>query len=161
MTSNPLRTTTSPLKTFITLILLSLPVAGGAFGQVRTPAVVNAGGTTVQGDAGQHSFSIGEIGIITIGSNEGQVTQGFLQPEAPAAGEGFDYYPNPVVTDLYLVNARFVKSIRVFDLSGREVLRTPYTGKPISLEALSGATYLINTYTADGKPFVKFNIIKQ
>jgi hypothetical protein len=149
------------LKHFITFMLLMLPVAGGAFGQVRTPAVVNAGGTTVQGDAGQHSFSIGEIGIITIGSNEGQVTQGFLQPEPPVVGEGFDYYPNPVVTDLYLVNAGFVKSVRVFDMSGREVLRTGYTGKPISLEALSGATYLVNTYTADGKPFVKFTIIKQ
>jgi hypothetical protein len=149
------------LKTFILCILLSLPVAGGAFGQVQTPAVVNAGGTTVQGDAGQHTFSIGELGIITIGSNEGQVTQGFLQPETPAAGDGFDYYPNPVVTDLYLVNAGFVKSVRVFDMSGREVMRTPYTGKPISLAALSGAAYLINTYTADGKPFIKFTIIKQ
>lgn len=150
-----------PLKTFILLIFLSLPLAGRASGQVRTPAVVNAGGTTVEGDAGQHTFSIGEIGIITIGSNEGQVTQGFLQPEAPAAGEGFDYYPNPVVTDLYLVNAGLVKSVRVFDMAGREVLRTGYTGKPISLEALSGATYLVNTYTADGKPFLKFTIIKQ
>ncbi len=149
------------MKTLITCILLSLPVVRGAFGQVRTPAVVNAGGTTVQGDAGQHTFSVGEIGIITISSNEGQVTQGYLQPEAPAAGESFDYYPNPVVTDLYLVNAGFVKSVRVFDMSGREVMRTAYTGKPISLAALSGATYLINTYTADGKPFIKFTIIKQ
>ncbi len=125
--------------------------------------VVNAGGGTATGSSGSsHSFSIGEIVITTISGGDRHATQGFLQPEFPKGPDGFDYYPNPVVGDLFLVNAGKVKSVRVYDLSGREVFRTGYTsGKAIPLELLSGASYLVNTYDAAGKILHKFTIIKQ
>lgn len=128
----------------------------------RGQQVVNAGGGTITGSSGSHSFSIGEIVITTVSDGDRHLTQGFLQPELPKGPDRFDYYPNPVADDLFLVNAEKVQSVRVYDLSGREVLRANYmNGKPIPLQLLSGASYLINTYDAAGKILHKFTIIKQ
>jgi hypothetical protein len=100
--------------------------------------------------------------ITTISGGDRHLTQGFLQPELPKGPDRFDYYPNPVVDDLFLFSAEDVQSVQVYDLSGREVFRANYTsGKPISLKLLSGASYLINTYDKAGKTLHKFTIIKQ
>lgn len=141
-------------------IALLSPAAG--FSQ-SGPAVVNAAGTTLTSTSGySHSFSIGEIAITTISSpnNQNYITQGYLQPET---GERpvFDFYPNPVVDNLFLVNASKIKQIRVYDLTGREVLTLKYTGEALPLQLLSGATYLVDAFDEKGKSVQKFTIIKQ
>ncbi len=147
----------------ILLIGCLLLAAARSMGQVKSPSVVNTAGATIERN-GQysHSFSIGEIVTTTISSNTQHLTQGFLQPEAKPE-EAFDFYPNPLGPDhkLNLKNAKDVKMIRVYDLSGREVLSTPYSsGNAIPLDELSGATYLVNTYNKAGKLLHKFIIIK-
>jgi len=125
----------------------------------RAQMVVNAAGTTVSNGAYSHSFSIGEIATTTLSGPAGYLTQGYLQPhllpEAP-----FDYYPNPVVQELFLVNARGVDWVKFYDAAGREIYSAPYAGKPLNLSLLSGAVYLVNAF-GKGKLLHKFFIIKQ
>ena len=134
---------------------------GLAAGPARAQAVVNAAGTTISNGAYSHSFSIGEIATTTLTGPNGYLTQGYLQPFLLPAEGPFDYYPNPVVQDLFLVNARRVDQVKFYDSAGRLVLTAPYAaGKPLNLSVLSGAVYLVNAFSK-GKLLHKFFIIKQ
>ncbi len=129
-------------------------------GAARGQMVVNAAGTTISNGAYSHSFSIGEITTTTLTTGEQYLTQGYLQPFLLPNEGGFDYYPNPVVQELFLVNARRVDWVRFYDSAGREVYSAAYNGKPLDLSVLSGAVYLVNAFSK-GKIIHKFFIIKQ
>lgn len=122
--------------------------------------VVNPAGTTISNEGYSHSFAIGEIAITTLSSPERYLTQGYLQPYLLPDEGIFDYYPNPVVQELFLVNARRVDLVRFYDSAGREVYSAAYNGKPLNLSLLSGAVYLVNAFSK-GKLIHKFFIIKQ
>ncbi len=133
---------------------------GLAMGRARAQMVVNAAGTTISNEAYSHSFSIGEIATTTLAGPNGYLTQGYLQPHLLPEEGPFDYYPNPVVEELVLVNARRVDQVKFYDAAGRLVLTAPYAGKPLNLSVLSGAVYLVNAFSK-GKLLHKFFIIKQ
>ncbi len=138
------------------LFLAGILLTGHA---AQAQMVVNVAGTTISNGAYSHSFSIGEIATTTLSGPAGYLTQGYLQPHLlPEAA--FDYYPNPVVQELFLVNARGVDRVKFYDVAGREIYSVDYAGKPLNLSLLSGAVYLVNTF-GKGKLLHKFFIIKQ
>jgi hypothetical protein len=141
-------------------LLFLLAGMGLAAGTARAQAVVNAAGTTLSNEAYSHSFSIGEIATTTLAGPDGYLTQGYLQPHLLPEEGPFDYYPNPVVQDLVLINARRIDQVKFYDAAGRLVLTAPYAGKPLNLSVLSGAVYLVNAFSK-GKLLHKFFIIKQ
>lgn len=151
-----------PYKIIICALVGGL-IGEAAYGQTAGTSVLNTAGGTIEGSKGQysHSFSVGEVVISTISGNDDQATQGYLQPEALPAPDGFDYYPNPVDDKLFLVNAQKVSRVKIYDVNGRLIFSGAYTGKPIVLEELSGGTYLVNTLSRTNKILHKFAIIKQ
>ena len=141
-------------------LLILMALVGWTVDGAQAQTVVNAAGTTISNGAYSHSFSIGEIATTTLTGPDRYLTQGYLQPHLLPEEGPFDYYPNPVVQDLSLVNARRVDQLKFYDAAGRLVLTAPYAGKPLNLSVLSGAVYLVNAFSK-GKLLHKFFIIKQ
>jgi hypothetical protein len=94
------------------------------------------------------SFSIGEPAISTIGTKEGYITQGFLQPEVlPCTDIKFRYYPNPAI-DLIRVEADGcevgILSIVVLDVWGRPLKTVPASlDNEVSLGDFAQGVYLL------------------
>ena len=68
-------------------------------------------------------------------------------------------YPNPVQGTLYIMSSEAVEQVRVYDISGRELIQLPYPAQSIDISTLANGIYLVKVKTAQGETVKK--IVKQ
>lgn len=152
----------------VTLFLLGLVhVVNGQLQEV----VATAGGS-YRGCHISVSFTLGEVGVLTLENEERIVTQGFHQPKlvVTAINESADLtiniqaYPNPVTEYLHLVTSEILptgSTYQLFNISGALVEEKPLEGTTteIKFQSLVSATYFLKV--VQGEQTVKsFKIIK-
>jgi hypothetical protein len=117
------------------------------------------------------SWTLGEIAIVTLESENYILTQGFQQGSItitaiipPPAGLHVNAFPNPAgdflrvqIDDMHQSGAQ----IRLFDLSGRLVIEQHVNASPqqVNLTSLSRGTYLLKVYQQSIE-IASFKIIK-
>ena len=81
---------------FILWLALILPWVCNA--QISDTRVYNASGFDLSVSNSSITVSIGEPAILTLGSEAGMITQGYLQPNEipPCTSVAFSYYPNEI-----------------------------------------------------------------
>jgi len=116
--------------------------------QTIAPSVNNLAGIDVRLSDTFVATSIGEPAITTLGTKEGFITQGFLQPELlPCVDLHFKYYPNPA-KDIITIEANGcevgVMSMEILDLWGRLLTKVPPSrNNEVNLGDLAQGVYLI------------------
>ncbi len=136
------------MKATLTAILLSLLPLLGFSQQSVAPSVNNLAAIEVKLSDTFISTSIGEPAITTIGSKNGIITQGFLQPEIlPCVDLAFKYYPNPardiITIEAYGCEVK-IESMEVIDLRGRLLTTAlPTKTNELNLGDLAQGVYLI------------------
>jgi len=124
-------------------------------GQRVMPSVTNMAGFDLSASGLVTTLSIGEPAIVTLASEHGIITQGFLQPEIlPCNDLAFSYYPNPTPGEMTIeafgCEVKIV-SIETFDIWGRLVSTlVPSKDNKIQLGHLSQGVYLLKTFLTNG-----------
>ncbi len=151
------------MKQLLLLITLLTSLLGKAQQDLK-PAVINATGQKIQNNNFQLTYSVGEPLITVLKAPSDILTQGFIQPDVTKEGE-FNYYPNPVIDDLYLENADKIASYKIFDVLGREVfgrkLAQPQKKFTINMETLAEAVFIVNLFDKEGKRLYSFQIMRK
>ena len=132
---------------FVAFLLLFAPVLLHAQ-QTIAPSVNNLAGIDGRLSDTFITTSIGEPAITTLGSKQGYITQGFLQPELlPCVDLEFIYYPNPakdnITIEAYGCEVG-IESIEIVDLWGRllTTVRSPKDNQ-VNLGDLAQGVYLL------------------
>jgi len=68
-------------------------------------------------------------------------------------------YPNPAQNTLYIESSEAMEQVRVYDISGRELIQLPYPAQSIDISTLANGIYIIKVKTAAGETVKK--IVKQ
>jgi len=68
-------------------------------------------------------------------------------------------YPNPAQNTLYIQSSETIEQVRVYDISGRELIQLPYPAQSIDINHLATGIYLVKVRTAQGETIKK--IVKQ
>jgi gliding motility-associated-like protein len=144
---------------------------------VKSQSLVNTTGNTISNNYISIEYSIGEIAITTLSSNDNYVTQGLLQPIIKAGVDPcimLDFIPNAFtpnndgLNDCYGVkNWPFVNSfeLSIFDRWGVLVFKTndiyacwdgTYRGK---VQPIGAYVYMIRSKTSCGPAFRKGTFI--
>lgn len=131
---------------FFTFLILTGPLSLLAQ-QTIEPRVNNSVGIDASLDDIFITASIGEPAIITLGTAQGFITQGFLQPELlPCTGIELVYYPNPT-KDLITIEIDGcdvgIQSIEVIDIWGRILATIPSRKNQVSLGDYAQGVYLL------------------
>jgi hypothetical protein len=132
---------------FFTFLIIAVPALLCAQ-QTIEPRVSNSVGIDAKLNDIFITASIGEPAIITLGTAQGYVTQGFLQPELLPCGElEFKYYPNPT-KDIVTVEVTGcdvgIRSIEVVDIWGRILAKiTSPKNNQVSLGDYAQGVYLL------------------
>lgn len=73
------------------------------------------------------------------------VTQPSQDPEPKKDIEDFQLFPNPVTDGIVAIHTRknLQKIISIYDVLGKEVLRTKITGKTLNVSSLNSGIYII------------------
>jgi len=116
--------------------------------QSIAPSVNNLAGIDGKVSDAFITTSIGEPAITTLGTKNGYITQGFLQPELlPCVNLEFRYYPNPA-KDIITIEAFGcevgIMSMDILDLWGRLLSTVPSSvNNELNLGDLAQGVYLI------------------
>jgi len=127
------------------LLFTSVPLLAQ---QSIAPSVNNLAGIDVKLTDAFVSTSIGEPAITTLGTKEGYITQGFLQPELlPCINLEFKYYPNPA-KDIITIEAYgcevAIMSMEILDVWGRLLTKVvPTKNNEVNLGDLAQGVYLV------------------
>jgi hypothetical protein len=119
------------------------------------------------------SFTLGEVGILTVGKEDMVVTQGFHQPklvvipinEVEGLAIEIQAYPNPVSEYLNVVSSEILpagSSYRLYSINGglvEEKLLEGTTTK-VEFQSLVSATYVLKV-VQNSQTIKSFKIIKQ
>jgi hypothetical protein len=147
---------------FATIGLAVLPLLG--YTQNTGSQVVNLAG--LESSIGTYliTSSIGETAIETFVTQDGALTQGFLQPEIlPCEDVEFRYYPNPargkVTVEAFGCEIK-IESMQVADMWGRFVKTVPANEKnELLLHDLSQGVYVVKVQLSSGVTRT-FNLVK-
>ena len=60
-------------------------------------------------------------------------------------------YPNPAQNTLYIQSSETVEQVRIYDVSGRELIQLPHPTQSIDISHLANGTYIIKVKTAGGE----------
>ena len=148
--------------------VLALLLAGAAFAQ---RGVVGAGADAA-GAGGSMSYSVGQVGFITVQGAGGTGSQGVQQPyeylvlavdEAPGGPSAFGVAPNPTSDGVQLTSTGATNGAHRYvlvDAAGQLVRSAPLnsSNEHIPMGDLPCATYLLRI---DGATTATFRIIKQ
>ncbi|MDQ1098267.1 MULTISPECIES: GEVED domain-containing protein [Chryseobacterium] len=109
-------------------------------------------GSSINGGNACSSFGSGETRDYTLTVVNNALSTQDIRKEAQ-----LQYYPNPVNNIFYIENSIPIKTIRVFDLSGKLLISLQPEQKKTALDmsALPAGIYMIQTETASGKRNVK------
>jgi hypothetical protein len=121
----------------------------------KSQSLISSTGASV-GDQDYHfSYSVGEIVVCTIFSDEAKITQGFQQPfenkitglEDNKIESEVSIYPNPVFNALN-INSKYgsIKKIRIFDNQGKQILEFENIQKQLNLDFLPPSLYFLVIY---------------
>jgi hypothetical protein len=77
------------------------------------------------------------------------------------SSDNFTYYPSPVKSNLTIESSYLIKSVRVFDMLGREVINDRFDNSNVNLnmQDLSSGTYIMKVTI--GESSQTFRIIKE
>jgi len=144
------------------------PTIGGAEG---TATVTNATGTTaapaqidrlIIREAGTATAGTGNIQIdeVRIGSTWQYVTSSVLGVKQNSIA-GLRVYPNPVTNGTLFVtsDSNEEKSVEIFDVLGKQVLKTVVTNQSINLSGINSGVYIVKV-TEEGKTATRKLVIK-
>ena len=132
---------------FAALLVLVMPFFVRAQ-QSIAPSVNNLVGLDAKLSDAFIATSIGEPAITTLGTKQGYITQGFLQPELlPCVNLEFKYYPNPA-KDIITIEAYGcevgIMSMEILDLWGRLLTKVvPTSNNEVNLGDLAQGVYLV------------------
>lgn len=147
------------------ILVLTIVCGSVSYSQSLTPTVVASSGEFFSTSSASLSWTLGEVVIDTyIGSNN-QLTQGFQQPEIRLVSVQefesnitFSIYPNPTFdyVNFSAKNHQTDLSIIIFDMSGKELIRSiysPNTNLKIDLSHVQSGIYLMQV--TDGTTILK------
>jgi hypothetical protein len=132
---------------FIAFLVLFAPLLVRAQ-QTIAPSVNNLAGIDGKLSDTFITTSIGEPAITTLGTKQGYITQGFLQPELlPCVDLEFRYYPNPT-KDIITIEAFGcevgIQSVEIIDMWGRLLTTVPSPkDNQVNLGDLAQGVYLL------------------
>lgn len=153
------------MKTLIIVILIFATTFVKA--QSISPFVLNSTGGFFQENNIWLDISVGEIVTSTISNSETILTQGFLQPDYNLVSikkhthsTEINYYPNPVRNELFITTGlNNIKSVNVYDYSGRIVIVTDYSNN-IDMSQLTDGLYIVELVGSDNQKIESFKIQK-
>ncbi len=97
--------------------------------------------------------------ILTDGFNQPNI---LITPLDKELNQDLKVYPNPVVNNLRIESELALKSIKLSNIAGQELISFDgETQNIISLETFTPGTYLLSIELANTKKFRKYKIIKQ
>jgi hypothetical protein len=148
------------LKTGLFLSMISVCRA-----QTVMPTVVNSLGNQFTVQATTFEISVGESVITTLQSNNGTVTQGFLQPTyaLPNAVTELEQrkiriFPNPATDYLYLEGYIQISHYSILSMAG-EIIKCD-SGKSIFIEDIAAGAYILMIWDKNNisytHKFIKF-----
>ncbi len=133
------------------LFLLLLCSFKEVVAQNLSPTVVNSSGGVIINQSHSLEWSLGEVSVTTINSNDNLLSQGFLQPiisgTVPAKDlfdeSKFKAYPNPVSAELIMeTDLKEIASVAVFDLAGKLLMKTAFQTR-LDLKHLNRGLYVV------------------
>ncbi len=136
------------MKTYLFIIVLFLGISVTA--QHIERKVIGAAGTTLVGNGILLDYTLGEIAINTIHTEDVILTQGFHQlpyavitidPDPPTV---FSLYPNPT-SGLVIIEGEDIQKTELYSISGQKVFQTQENRFDIS--HLSSGVYLVKITT--------------
>ncbi len=136
------------MKVVFTAILVLFASFSLKAQQSIAPSVNNLVGIDARLSDAFVATSIGEPAITTLGTKQGYITQGFLQPELlPCIDLQFRYYPNPA-KDIVTIEAYGcevgIMSMEILDLWGRLLTTVaPTKNNEVNLGDLAQGVYLV------------------
>jgi hypothetical protein len=159
------------MKNILTSILLLFSVL--VFSQTIEKSSISSGGASTINGSVQMIYSIGEVNIAESTSGNIHISEGFISKKIDAAAlgiinssliEGVTVFPNPTVD---FVNLRFNEVInaqlRVFDISGKELLAKKFNDKntKVDLRFFRSGIYLLHIYDVDNMRSITYKISKK
>jgi len=145
------------------------PALGGTEG---TPTVSNATGTTAAPaqllsiairEAGTATAGTGNIEIdeVRVASTYAAVTSASLATHQNNAIAGLKVYPNPVTNgNLFITSdSGEAKQVIVYDVLGKQVVKTTVTNQPINVSNLNSGVYMVKI-TEEGRTATRKLVIK-
>jgi len=139
--------------------------------------LVSATGDRLTGENMTLNFSLGEVAVGTLSTNQRMLTQGFYQPAfTTTSTEGYQpghihFYPNPVDQTLFIqihqdLQANYEFEVLIYDLYGKvidfQILATTQGGDyRIDLGHYPPGIYLMNMQSRDKAIITTHKIIKQ
>ena len=139
---------------FILWLALILPWVCNA--QISDTRVYNASGFDLSVSNSSITVSIGEPAILTLGSEAGMITQGYLQPNEipPCTSVAFSYYPNPATEQITIETIgcdNQINAVQVVDIWGRLITTiSPKEDNSIYVGDLSQGLYVFKVLLSGG-----------
>jgi hypothetical protein len=74
---------------------------------------------------------------------------------------GIEIYPNPAIDRLFIDNytTQEIKQIQIFDISGKIVLQTEFTGEYIDIQSLQKGVYVLKIQV--GEQWVTHKLMRE
>lgn len=140
----------------VILILFSLLL----YSQAAERCIVNTAGDIFSNESISIEFSIGDIAIETLESEQLTLTQGFIQPDNYATNNikqptnelSWTIHPNPAKEKFRLIFDHFQpgnnQKVCIYDLNGRLIIQKDrlLQSNIINIEKLKPGTYFVNAY---------------
>lgn len=144
------------------------PAIGGTEG---SPTVTNVTGTTAAPaqvaalairQGGTATAGTGNVMIdeVRLGATYAYVTSSFLGVKQNTIA-GLNVYPNPITNGVLFItsDSNDAKSVVLFDVLGKQVMKTTVTDQPINVSNLNSGVYFLKI-TEDGKTATRKLVIK-
>lgn len=149
----------------IPLCLLLLFFFSHSFSQ----RVVNTTGTTVANSAFVVEYSVGEVAITTLNSDDKNVTQGLLQPilkvvnpSCAIINSDLLSFENPTKNKVRLVgNYDWITDYQVYAVDGKLVEQAKFYNNYIDISRLPAALYFIRLFPGCDGNYRVIKVIKQ
>ncbi|MEJ7913687.1 MAG: T9SS type A sorting domain-containing protein, partial [Chitinophagaceae bacterium] len=137
--------------------------------RMNAQLVINAGGSSVAGNAFVLEYSIGEISIRTLTAATDFTTQGLLQPTPKYIGPycailsaPMQTFPNPVLDKLRLVGQYdWITSYHIYAVDGMLVRAQPFYNNFLDLTGLPRAIYFVKLFPGCNNTHTVLKVMKQ
>src|ERR1039458_2169046 len=134
------------MKTSLFSFLILLCIFHKSSAQIISPQVLNATGNTSTTNTIEFSWSVGEMAVATLISNNIILTQGFLQPDISAHTTGIEdiilsnnitVFQNPVHNLLYIRQSEdIVETVSIYNALGQRIIAQKFINPELDMSRL-------------------------